>query len=366
MSRFIDVTPYHWAFNDIEEMYYLKDFEGDPFFSGIPYNGFEPGKEAVDVEVSAGINGQSEFIIDGYVSPSHDNPFMVFADGVEVGYDRVQPNVPGSHQSFIKLRRGVRYGADVRFYSAGVPAMRPNQLGQWDRPGGEVWERPVGVVSDGVNPSDDIPLEAGETYVYDLHRALTAETVKCNGKQLKRVDRVEDIKREDEYTVRYGKLFVHYALNQFLIEVMYLVYKEGRIKTRYAFLKPSSDSIIYTNRFFPDVVITTAEVITILNRLRLRLLMKYTDIDFKDKTQKSLYRSDKSDSRFADVQQILNGETPWWWEHVRDIEEIKLRDGRWLLEGFEPDILQPEGGMTRAEAAALINRFRGWSIEVFA
>ncbi len=269
MSKFIDVIPYHWAFNDIEEMYYQKIPDGTYFFSGIPYNIFEIGKRPVDIEIPVSVSGQSEFVIDGYINPTSDNPFLAYVDGIEVGYDEVVPDKPSIGKSFIKLKRGVRIGSTVRFYSAGVPAMIEN----------DIMKRPVGVDSNISTslPYAQIPLDDLFSYLYDPLNALTVEVAKWNGRQLRRVNLSDEIKFEDDYSIINNRLYTHYYLNNALVEVIYLTQKDGIIKSNYTILKPHSDSIIYTNRFFPDTIMSRAEAITIVNKIRITMCMKYTD-----------------------------------------------------------------------------------------
>jgi hypothetical protein len=74
-----------------------------------------------------------------------------------------------------------------------------------------------------------------------------------------------------------------------------------------------------------------------------------------------------SSSRFTDVQDVLdssNGNYPWWWSHVFQLERLRFSDGEYLLQGINGNLLV-EKPITRAEMITIVDRFREWIVDVF-
>ncbi len=398
---FIDMTPDKWYYKDITELLDIV-VEGKPFYSSFNYNVFREGRESVDVDLVANVQGQYEFYVSGTIHPSESNPLTVFVDDIAATVDEVIPN-ESSNQTYIKLARGVGAGSVVRVFYAGEPEIEVVSLTEntpirisatengsiirslgymdrvrfielvdnwykiWDSASGSegyirsskyVRTTPAVVNPVGVEyPSASLIIEPGYSYVYDMFEGLSTEQVRVNGKQLRKVMKIEDLEFEDDYFISLGKIYTNYSLNGKLLDVEFLVRNwQGILKTKYQRLRVRSPKIIYNNYFFPNFLTSRAEVITTLNKLRMYTLKKYTD--------SPPWRSPKVFSRFVDVNEILvTGTVPWWWENVRDYEDMKMPDGEYLLTGITDDILGADANITRAEMADLIDKTRIWLLE---
>ena len=113
MSRWIDILPSSWYYNEMVEAgdIYLED--GEPFLVGMPYNVFETGAPYIYTEMKSLAN-QQEFILNKVVIPSGDNPLYVYINGVQTVYKEVTND--GTNTK-ITLFQGVGEGSIVAFAS---------------------------------------------------------------------------------------------------------------------------------------------------------------------------------------------------------------------------------------------------------
>lgn len=84
--------------------------------------------------------------------------------------------------------------------------------------------------------------------------------------------------------------------------------------------------MVYTNRFFPAVYTTRLQTLLFLDRLTVHLLLTYSS---KRKVEEVLSDKEYTDSAFKDIRE-LNAE-PWWWKYIRNLEDLRLSDGTYLL-----------------------------------
>lgn len=398
MSRWVDVTPDKWFYNDIEDLTNLI-VDGTPYFAGIDYNMFQDGKQAIDYEFVVTQDKTIEFRIDSVVYPSDSNPIVVYVNDLIVACDEIKPNNPEG-QTYIKLRRSVKSGSTVRVKYVGEPkyvikscAAEGTPIRSTANASGQVVRTlgfnevvayvgdynnfykvedgymqkdsrarlvPLGVGGSVQYPSALLLIDEGFSYLYNPYEGYSSEIVKFNGKQLRRVNSTNDFILGEEYCIAEGRIKVPYVLNNEVLDVTILQKNElGIIKSKTIRLRPTSSVIIHQNRFFPDITTSKAEFLTVLNRLRILLTKQFTDSE--------PWRSNKSTSRFSDVHALVNRGTPWWWVNVRDIEEMKMPDGSYLLNSREPinSFLGIELNITRAEMVELIDKFRIWFIESF-
>ena len=400
MGKWIDVTPEKWYFNDVEEIMGIT-VNDVPLYSSIKYNAFVENKHALDYEFVTTVDKLIEFRLDTVVYPNENNPLIVYVNGLVVACDEIKPNTPEG-KTYIKLRRPVSIGSSVRVLYAGEPKFNvmcsdlagvsimdtPSLEGNvvrtlgfhetidyigdsnnfYQTADGFVYkDHRVRVVPAGIScpicgpvqyPSALLVLDDGYSYLYDPFQGYSSEVVKHLGRQLKRVDSTDQFIHGNEYTINEGRIIVPYELNNEVLEVSILERNnQGIIKTNFKRLRPTSNSIVYNNRFFPDIYTTRAEFFTVMNLLRIAMTYKFTDSE--------PWRSTKTTSRFTDVQAMLNTGTPWWWENIRDIEEMKLSDGSYLIVGRGDGTLGIEHNITRAEMVVIIDKFRQWLIETF-
>lgn len=407
MSKFIDVTADKWFYNDIEELMSIY-VDGSTFYSGIPYNKFEEGKECVDYEIVNTKNGEHEFYIPKKITPTSTNPLIVYVDGVIVAVDEIKNQPDGT--TYAKLTRGVANGSIVRFFYAGEPSyvvlccadeakvhsamdvnssvvgiMKKGDTAKYvDRPENGNWYKVKdfpyagveGFVQIGLTrhtagdadlngvtfPSAPLIIDAGYWYEYDPFNGITPEIVKWMGRPLQRVSSLSEITYDGlEYCIINNRLFANYSLNNEVLDITVLEKNSmGIQKPKYQRLRLKSDKIVYVNRFFPEVLASKGELLTSLNHLLKNVFARYTDVKFESKVLPY--------SRFTDVQELLSknpSNPPWWWEKVCPLEQLKLPDGRWLIEGDERGRLNIDMPITRAELAALMDKFRIWAIEAF-
>lgn len=375
---------------------------GNTFFSGIPYNVFSDNKGCVDYEIVCTASGGYEFYLPYSISPTVENPLKVYIDGIETVIDNI--TLMGSSQTYVKLKRGVPYGSVVRFFYAGEPRYRVtacissvkvysdttkssvlatmnmgDSADYINGPENENWYKvnfggtegyvsyldtrkiPTGVDSTSVAyPSATIIVDSEFTYMYDPYNGIAAEVVKYNGRQLRRVDSASEITQYGlEYYVSGGVIYTNYSLNNEILDVVVLETNGMIQKSVYKRLTVKSDSIVYTNRFFPDVMTSRAELFICMNHLRINLFARFTD-SYKDVDVEYT-------SRFSDVQEILDasgGNYPWWWDHVYQLERLMFSDGEYLLQGTGGNLLV-EKPITRAEMITIVDRFREWIVDVF-
>ncbi len=403
MSKFIDATADKWFYRDIEEL--MNVFvDGSTFYSGIPYNIFAEGKPCIDYEVVNTKNGEHEFYIPGTITPNEANPLVVYIDGIQSAIDDIENQADGT--TYVKLTRAVANGSIVRLFYAGEPSYvvyccadeatvystmstggsvlgimshgdtapymdRPDS-GNWFKisyGGGEGYvERGItrmtssGTDYTGVDyPSSQIIIDTDYWYEYDPFNGITPEVVKCNGRQLQRVANQTGLTYDGlEYCIIDDYIYVNYTLNNEILEVVVLEKNTlGVQKPKYQKLRVRSDKIIYNNRFFPDILASKVEMLISIDHLRKNLLARYTD--------SSVDGVLLTTSRFTDIQAELDadpGNPPWWWKYICPLEQLKLPDGEYLLQGDDGE-LKIDMPITRAEMAYLIDKFRIWVIEAF-
>lgn len=403
MSKFVDVQPYHWFYNQVEDIADLALRDGRKFLYGIYYNAFQEGKQAVDFTY-AEKTAHSEKVVDFIVSTADDNPLLAFVDGISVAIDDVTPNTTNG-STYIKYRRMIPANATVRLIYGGEPQLAVRVIGDSAsmRPSPDIstFKRTVyfdewydlissdGVwfkVKDGIDegyiysddnvtiqpspikviggstikfPSADLNITGDFQYVYNPFYERHWEDISSNGQQLKRVENSSLIKESNEYAIENGKIYVHYNLNNSTVEGTVLTTYQGVTKPKYIKLRPYSDNILYQNRFFPDIEIPRVDFISLLNRLRINFYEKFSD--------SSAPKSTRTTSRFADVQAELDkpGDPPWWWEDFRDLESLQFPGGGYLFNGVGNNNFGIHKTITRAECAAILNRFRKLMVEAF-
>jgi hypothetical protein len=390
MSNFIDVTPDKWFYIDVAEVTKLT-VDNVPFFSSIKYNQFVPGEEALDMYFVAEASGMTNFYLPKIVAPSLQNFLTVTVNNILANIDLIEP-IPANNQTLVRLTRGVHMGSQVRFFHSGTPlfvlfATSTNTI-IVDAPGGNIvrtlafgeqvpyietvnnfYRTTDGyIISDqrvklsvapiatgAVYPSIDIAafLDPGYLYLYDPFEGYSTEIVRMSGKQLRRVNSTSDFVTGEEYTMDGTVLKVPYDLNNVLLDATFLEKNDfGMIKTAYVSgLRPSSESVLYNNKFFPDLRTTRAEFLTILDKMILSIFEGSTD-DFQN------YRRAVGISRFSDVNTAA-----WYWQFIRDIEGLVDSKGKYILAGFPDGTLRPDQPLTRAEMATIIDKVIDWLIE---
>lgn len=365
MNNFIDCTSDKWFFNDVTELINMTMPDGTKFYSGIPYKVFETGKEAFDVEFvytslpsTIKCPSMSEIDINKVVVVTSDSPFMVYIDNVLATVEAVLPNAIEMGWTRIKLKRSFSTNAIVRMFYSGVVQYADG-----------IRHLPAEGGVSGVLPNFSLVIPSGYVYEYDPFNSTLTEIAKLNGKQLKRVGNITDVIDWECYTVDEStrKLHVHYTLNGERIEFLYVIKDAvtGLLKSQYM---PSqraySENMVYTNRFFPSTLTSRAEIFTLFNLLRKYFISKYTD--------GTPFTSSKTESRFDDVNTAITANyegNKWWWHNVRDLEDLKLSDGTYLLNGYPANELGEINlgfgdPLTRAQMVVLLNKFRAWYIEI--
>lgn len=346
MRRFFDIKPRHWYYNDVIDIESILLDDDIPFVTGYPFNAFEEGHERIDHMISVIVN-TNEIVVPEVMTHTADDPVTVFVDGMLSIIEEVTPDLAAG-ETLIRLRRVVPQGSVVRVLQQGKPAVTGDR------------NTPTGVVNEFEYPRLKLNIPAGSTYKYNPFSANALEVARYRGSQLKRVDYSTDIndnflffKGHDEYTVSPdGFIYVPFGLNNEEIELSYAVEDEGGIeRSRYIRGIAMSDSLVYFG-FFPQAVISRAEFFTFLNNIRLYLTRRLADDD--------PWRSNSETSRFSDV-----NTDAWYWQHVRDLEQLRLPDGRYIVNGMPNGTLMPNSIVTRAEIITLLDLFRVWFIEAF-
>jgi hypothetical protein len=353
--KFFDIQPYNWFYKDVVDMESVLLDDDIPFVSGYPFNDFVSGFDRVDHIIDNITSPNSIFEVPRILTNTAQNPVIVYVDGIITIIDEVNPNVPTIGSTQIKLRRVVGTGSTIRVVQQGIPSVDPNNR-----------NTPIGVTKAFEFPSIQLDIPIGENYIYNPFSNVSLEVAKFNGSQLKRIPYSSTVltnylffKGTDEYTVSpSGKIYVPFDLNNQEIEISYSTsgsngienprYKRGRVK---------SEQLVYFG-FFPDAVISRAEFFTFLNNIRIYLTRKLSDSD--------PFRSTKTTSRFTDVQSAINqNPNVWYWQHIRDLEEIKLSNGDYLINGRPDGNLYVNSEVTRAEIVVLLDLLRVWFVEAF-
>jgi hypothetical protein len=92
------------------------------------------------------------------------------------------------------------------------------------------------------------------------------------------------------------------------------------------------------------------EALSILERLRQYLYLAYSD------TQPPQSYND----RFVNVDSSMP-----FYHDVLNMGSLRLSDGTYVLQPVGDSNLNPYGYITKAQTAALLNKFRKWAIETF-
>lgn len=273
MSKWIDVTPEKWYYNEMVEAsnIYLED--GEPLITGIPYNVFEDGSPYIYREIKA-TGGQTSFQLDVKVVPTNDNPLYVYIDGIQTVYKTVNNN---GVNTTVELFQGVREGGTVSFASYGKPKI--NSFGRPTSTGNTIYP--------------NYTLTKAGNYVRNTSNSQYYEYVYAFGKQLKRaaIPEVEWNSETNKQKVlrkylRYetdiyyispdGVIHLPYSLNGVSCKVVYAT-NEGFIKKNTEDFVPQSNSVVQVDRAFPRAWMTRAEGFVLLNRLRMTFYGRYTD-----------------------------------------------------------------------------------------
>jgi hypothetical protein len=138
-------------------------------------------------------------------------------------------------------------------------------------------------------------------------------------------------------------------------------YKTGTCKIPF---NDPDQQLVYFG-FFPDAKMTRAEFFTLLNNLRMYLIRKFSIVD--------PYRNDDPNytSIYLDVSTAVSaemastGQYPWWWQHIRDMEVLKLSNGTRVIAPRPGNVLALEGDISRGELVTVLDNFRVWFIEAF-
>jgi hypothetical protein len=353
--KFFDIQPNQWFFKDVVDMENVLLDDDIPFVSGYPFNEFEVGLDRVDLIIDDIKSPTSILEVPKTLSHTAQNPVIVYVDGIITVMDEVNMNVPSQGFTQIKLRRVVAPGSIVRVLQQGIPSVDSSNR-----------NTPVGVTKAFYYPSMQLTIPTGESYIYNPFSSTSFEVAKFSGSQLKRVPYDHTIhsnflffKGLYEYTVSpSGVLYVPFDLNNQEVEIKYAtVGASGLENSRYKNDRVESSQLVYFG-FFPDAIISRAEFFTFLNNIRIYLTRKFSD--------STPYRSTKTTSRFADVQSAIN-QNPniWYWQHVRDLEDIRLSNGDYFINGRPDGNLYVNLEVTRAEIVVLLDILRTWFIEAF-
>lgn len=269
MSRWIDVTPSKWFYNEMVEAGNIYMADGAPFIESIPYNVFEPEAPYIYEEIKATKN-QKIFTLSKAVTPSANNPLFVYIDGVQTVYEDVEGTK-------VTMFQAVREGAIVAFASYGIAKVNE-------------YKRPVGLEA---HAYPTYTLKKATNYTYNKNNSQYAEYVYAFGKQLRRVSIPEaeataDLQKALKKYIRYstdsyyitpeGVIHVSYNLNNVTCKITYTT-NEGFLKKNTEDFKPTSVGVIFLNRGFPQASATRAEGFVLINRLRQTFYNRFTDID---------------------------------------------------------------------------------------
>lgn len=280
MLNWIDVNEGDWFYDEIVEASRIELEDGEPFIKGIPYTEFEIGAPFIYEEKVAGA-GQKVFTLDIVIEPTPDNPLFVYIDGVQTVYKDVRNPGTTPITTEVELYYAPKEGAIVSFASFGIPKVD------------DFTGKPVSPISTPEYPS--YFLSDGANYYYDKFSRKYNEYLYAFGKALKRAD-VPDIDwgvmegnevaekyiglNTDIYCVApWGKVFLPYNLNNVTCKFVYTVNENGFISQKSVDFKPTSSSVWYNNRFFPNAKISRAEAFVLIDRLRKTFYSRFTDLD---------------------------------------------------------------------------------------
>jgi hypothetical protein len=344
MLRWVDVSPYSWYYRDVLDAGRLQLSMDDTktLFESIPYNKFVTGQGRL-VQSYISTEGQIEFALPGYI-PSDSNPVLCFVDGVPVQVD-TEPNK-------VFLPNPISAGMAVVVSASGTPDMvldgcrvTPSLIHGGNYPG--------------------VILKHETEYVFNINYTLN-ENASAMGRKLRRIDldrisgesiqeamhRVVGYDR-NLFTIEDGRLCTSFEFWNVPITIEYN-YKgaNGEIMHTVETLIPSSDVVVWNDRFFPDVVMNKAEFMTLLQRIRINLYNRFTDRDYEI---------------IANNERNINdiGYGAWYSDGLLDILNEKFLDGCYVFPLYEDNSFNPTGCISRAEAVTYLHRFTEWSLERF-
>lgn len=420
---FIDVRPSDWYYDPISELNDTPTYGYVKFLDNIPYNVMEANAPIVD-KIFYITEMTSVISLGVQLAESINNPISVYLNGAEIGYLKIEST---QNDTLIYLRRYVPQGSFVRVVAWGVPRMTQNldrNAPNYDPTGGPVPANYTGVKMPSVQLgfTKDYP---SYVYVYNPAYRHFSEVVRLRGTQLRRVPNVPDttlkrfwregfqtdyvyVESEDKfyewnaaendyastytptdpliYTITSGeKLVTSPHLNNEFVTASYLIgipqngiVRGNTYRTYTENTYASSSRMVYTNRFFPAVYTTRLQTLLFLDRLTVHLLLTYSS---KRKVEEVLSDKEYTDSAFKDIRE-LDAE-PWWWKYIRNLEDLRLSDGTYLLnygmvgEALPDSRTRPANAqlgyldyygysrlITRGEMANLLNKFRKYYIEV--
>lgn len=285
MYSWIDVTPDDWFYNEVMEATNYVMENGERFVQGITYNVFKDGAPYVYEEMKA-VKGQTSYTINKYFVPSPDNPLYVYVDGVQTLYQSVNPDSSSGTTTVTLYAPINNEGSILSFVCYGIPLV--------DRFG-----KPVYNGDPAPYPSYTLNFGGQEgTYVYNPFSNTYLEYLSAFGRNLRRahIDDSEWINASDpnDVAAKYiglstdvycvnpftHTLYVPYNLNGVTCHFVYNFRDQyGVIKKLQGDFKPTSPNVLFNNRFFPNALITRAEAITLINKLRKSFYQRFTDMD---------------------------------------------------------------------------------------
>jgi hypothetical protein len=421
---FLDVPYGSWFYNDITELANTPTHGYGKFISSIAYNVTEPGFPVYDkifeiTEMTTAISlGQ-------VITESINNPISVYQNNVNIGYLRIENT---ANDTIVHLKRYAPQGSFIRVIAWGVPKMM-----QDTDPAQPNYSPTRGPVvpdyTDVEMPNTALGFKSkypSYVYVYATNYEHFSETVRLNGTPLRRVPSVLDtslkqywreayktdilfVESENkfyewdvslgDYATTYipseeliytitsqGKYITSPYLNNEFVTASYIIgipqngiVREATYRVYTENIYAKSTKMVYTNRFFPSVLTTKLQTLLFLDRLTIHLILTYSSVrDVNDLLSDKEY----TESVFADVRELAS--EPWWWKYIRNLENLKLSNGVYLLNygpfgevltdatprptntklGYLNPITGYEQLITRGEVAYLINRFRKYYIEV--
>lgn len=342
--RWIDVSPYDWYYRDVLDAsrLYLNPDESEALFQSIPYNRFVPGKGRI-VRSYISTENQIEFDLPGYI-PSNDNPVLCYVDGVPV---RVETD-----RDKVYLPSPISAGLEVVIMAMGVPELIQDGC-----------KMTPTVSHRGIYPSAELMHKS--KYTFDINYSLN-EVATAMGQKLKRIqlerypgESVQDALRRqvgfdrNVFTIVDGVLYTSFEYWNVPVTVRYNYEGEnGQILHTSERVIPTSEAVGWNDRFFPNVKLTRAEFMVLLQRLRLNLYHRFTDREYD-----AVINNERN---IPDIDM-----SAWWAEDLLDIINEKYLDGCYVFPLYADGTFNPTGCITRAEAVTYLHRFIEWALERF-
>lgn len=340
----IDVNPYDWFYRDVLDAsrLYLDADEETSLFDSIAYNKFVPGKERI-VRSYISTEHQIEFDLPGY-TPSDDNPVYCYVDGVPV---RVETD-----RDKVYLPNPISAGQEVVIMAMGVP--------EYEEVGCK--KTPV-LIHRGIYPSADLMNK--NNYTFHPNYSLN-ETATALGRKLRRVyverypgESIQDALhrqigyKRDVFTIVDGVLYTSFEYWNVPVTVEYNYHgPNGQVLHTVERVIPTSEIVGWNDRFFPDVTMSRAEFMVLLQRIRKNLYLRFTDREYVPfiTNERGIPDIDTS---------------AWWADDVLDILNEKYLDGCYVFPLYADGTFNPDGCITRAEAVTYLHRFIEWALERF-